>query len=113
MLKNIPIGVIGAGPSGTTTVGSLLERGYTNITWIDPYFQGGEFMKFWGIPANTRSTHLSLYANSLKVFSDHAKDNSTTPNVFSHYELTETPNLDELRLCLTRMRDIICKYHAK
>jgi cation diffusion facilitator CzcD-associated flavoprotein CzcO len=38
MLKNIEIGVIGAGPSGITTVGSLLERGYTNITWIDPYF---------------------------------------------------------------------------
>jgi hypothetical protein len=74
MLKNIEIGVIGAGPSGTITVGNLLERGYTNITWIDPFFQGGNYMNFWGIPGNSRSIFYSMYANSLKVFSIYAGD---------------------------------------
>jgi len=41
--KHTAIAVVGAGPAGTSTVGSLLEKGYTNITWIDPYFLGGEF----------------------------------------------------------------------
>jgi cation diffusion facilitator CzcD-associated flavoprotein CzcO len=39
--KNTAIAVIGAGPAGTATVGALLEKGYSNILWIDPYFLGG------------------------------------------------------------------------
>lgn len=34
--------VIGAGPAGMATVGSLLERQPTaNIAWVDPFFQAG------------------------------------------------------------------------
>jgi cation diffusion facilitator CzcD-associated flavoprotein CzcO len=33
--------VIGAGPAGIGTIGSLLENGYKNITWIDPKFLNG------------------------------------------------------------------------
>lgn len=113
MQKNIAVGVIGAGPAGTATVGALLERGYTNIVWVDPHFLGGEFRLYWGIPANTRSAHLSFFANFLSVFSKHADSPEETADVFQQYELTETANLDELRLCLVRMTNIIRRHHSK
>ena len=36
MEKNIV--VVGAGPAGISTVGVLLQEGYTNIFWIDLEF---------------------------------------------------------------------------
>lgn len=110
MADNLVVGVVGAGPAGISTVGLLLERGYKKIVWIDPYFQGGELRHFWGVPANTRSVHLSFFANSLDIFSKHCEDESSTCDVFQHYEPTETANLDELRLCLLRMTKIIRHY---
>jgi hypothetical protein len=67
-------------------------------------------MHFWGVPANTRSVHLSFFANTLNIFSKHSEDSATSPDVFQHYETTETPNLDELRECLLRMTKIIRHY---
>jgi len=57
--------------------------------------------------------HLSFFANYLGVFSKHADKPDESADVFQHYEPTEVANLDELRLCLIRMTNIIRKYHSK
>ena len=49
--------VVGAGPAGISTVGTLLDRGVEGerILWIDPRFDVGDFGSLWGnVPSNTR-----------------------------------------------------------
>jgi cation diffusion facilitator CzcD-associated flavoprotein CzcO len=75
MSKDSKVAVVGAGPAGTATVGCLLEKGYKNIVWVDPHFEGGELQRFWSIPSNTRAMFFKMFANLLEVFSKHA--NST------------------------------------
>lgn len=111
--KNSTVAVIGAGPAGTSTVGCLLEKGFNNIYWIDPRFEGGELEMFESIQANARAMYFSTFANLLKVFSKHAGSPEETVDVFDHEKTRELCNLDEARLCLLRMTNIIRKYHSK
>ena len=49
--------VVGAGPAGISTVGTLLDQGVDGsaIVWIDPSFSVGDFGTLWrNVPSNTR-----------------------------------------------------------
>lgn len=49
--------VVGAGPAGISTVGTLLDEGVEpgSIVWIDPAFRVGDFGLLWGnVPSNTK-----------------------------------------------------------
>lgn len=57
--------VVGAGPGGMTAVGLLLDSGVSgsDILWIDPYFQVGDFGQKWGeVNSNTK---VALFHNFL------------------------------------------------
>jgi hypothetical protein len=45
--------VIGAGPSGITAIGALLDLHQTDIIWIDPEFNVGDLSKYPQVPGNT------------------------------------------------------------
>lgn len=60
--------VVGAGTAGVSTVGALMQEGFTNVTWIDPEFEGGAMKRYDGIPSNTKAKNLSKYATHLKIF---------------------------------------------
>lgn len=49
--------VVGAGPAGISTVGTLLDEGVDPkaVVWVDPAFQVGDFGAVWSnVPSNTR-----------------------------------------------------------
>ena len=49
--------VLGAGPAGVAVVGNLLENGIepSEIAWVDPFFQSGDFGRLWGeVSGNTK-----------------------------------------------------------
>lgn len=65
--------VVGAGTAGISTVGALVQEGFSNITWIDPEFEGGAMKTYDGIPSNTKAKNLSKYAQHLPLFSKYDK----------------------------------------
>ncbi|MCL9781727.1 FAD-dependent oxidoreductase [Vibrio sp. S4M6] len=63
--------VLGAGPAGVAVVGNLLENGIapSEIIWVDPYFQSGDFGRLWGeVSGNTKVRDFLNYFNALKTF---------------------------------------------
>lgn len=77
--------VVGAGTAGISTVGALIQEGFTNITWIDPEFEAGAMKIYDGIPSNTKAKNLSKYAKHLTIF-DKYNTLETTVDVFSKLE---------------------------
>ena len=71
--------VVGAGPGGITAVGLLLDAGMSgdDIVWIHPYFQAGDFGRFWGeVNSNTRVALFQDYLHGVSSF-EYAKKKSS------------------------------------
>lgn len=69
--KHAAWAVIGAGPAGITAVGLLLDAGVSGseIIWIDPYFQAGDFGRLWGeVNSNTRVALFDQYLQGIRSF---------------------------------------------
>lgn len=63
--------VIGAGPGGLTAVGVLLDVGVpaSEILWVDPYFQVGDFGRLWGeVNSNTRVALFHDFLHGVRSF---------------------------------------------
>ena len=63
--------VLGAGPAGIAVVGNLLENGIepSEIAWVDPFFQSGDFGRLWGeVSGNTKMCDFLNYFNALDTF---------------------------------------------
>jgi hypothetical protein len=63
--------VVGGGPAGISTVGTLLDEGVSPdaILWIDPAFGAGDFGMLWGnVPSNTRIGDFSKMFTSCRSF---------------------------------------------
>ena len=70
-MENFEWAVIGGGPAGISTVGTLLDEGVSAeaIAWIDPEFGGGDFARLWGnVPSNTRVDDFSQMFTSCRSF---------------------------------------------
>lgn len=68
--------VVGAGPGGMTAVGLLLDSGVpgSDIVWIDPYFQVGDFGRLWGeVNSNTRVALFHDFLTGIQSFQYHKK----------------------------------------
>jgi cation diffusion facilitator CzcD-associated flavoprotein CzcO len=63
--------VVGGGPAGISTVGTLLDEGVSGdaIAWIDPEFNAGDFATLWrNVPSNTRVGDFSQMFTSCRSF---------------------------------------------
>lgn len=63
--------IVGAGPAGIASVGLLLDAGITasDILWIDPKFQVGDFGAFWGEVSSNTTVKLFLgFLTDIKSF---------------------------------------------
>ncbi|KAK3693921.1 pyridine nucleotide-disulfide oxidoreductase-domain-containing protein [Podospora appendiculata] len=64
--------VVGSGPAGIATVGSLIEQlGEGKVAWIDPAFRGGRINRFYReVPSNTQVGLFLAYADAVKPFQE-------------------------------------------
>jgi len=63
--------VVGAGPAGIATVGTLLEtlpRYAGRIVWIDPKFDAGKIARYSEVPSNTKAGLFLDYAHAVEPF---------------------------------------------
>ncbi|KAH7033034.1 pyridine nucleotide-disulfide oxidoreductase-domain-containing protein [Microdochium trichocladiopsis] len=81
-LQRVAALVVGAGPAGVATVGSLLDHlpSSPTVTWVDPDFAGGRISRrYREVPGNTRTKLFVDYARSSHAL-DHVIKTSPTPN---------------------------------
>lgn len=77
--------IIGAGPAGIAALGKLLDSGIdpATVLWIDPYFQVGDFGRYWHpVSSNTK---VGLFIKFLQEF-----------NVFCYQQYAPSFQLDGL-----------------
>ena len=101
--SNFEWAVIGAGPAGITTVGTLLDLGIPaeKIAWIDPEFKAGRLPTYAGVPSNNPTSKFFWYIKNCQTFNN---CNSKEINDFfklnpdGHYKLK---NINQVLFCLT------------
>lgn len=82
--------VVGAGPAGVATIGSLLDHlpsssssslsSPLQVAWVDPDFKGGRInRRYRQVPGNTRTKLFVDYARSSRALA-HVVDTSPAPN---------------------------------
>jgi thioredoxin reductase len=94
--------IIGAGPAGITTIGTLLDLGIPakTITWVDPEFNVGRIGKYYeNVPANTSAKDFVNFINACNTFQDintpaMERLRSEDPGLFPNLKLVIDPLQD-------------------
>ncbi|OBT89294.1 hypothetical protein VE02_02606 [Pseudogymnoascus sp. 03VT05] len=72
--------VVGGGPAGLATVGTLLDEDVKPILWIDDKFQGGRLnAKYREVPSNTKVSLFVAFARATAAFRKIADQDPTPP----------------------------------
>ncbi|OBT80120.1 hypothetical protein VF21_01203 [Pseudogymnoascus sp. 05NY08] len=72
--------VVGGGPAGLATVGTLLDEDVKPILWIDDKFQGGRLnAKYREVPSNTKVSLFIAFARATAAFRKIADQDPTPP----------------------------------
>ncbi|MED7787718.1 FAD-dependent oxidoreductase [Francisella sp. 19X1-34] len=73
--------IIGAGPAGMATLGLLLDNGVkaSDVLWVDPLFEVGDFGEKWGeVSSNTSVELFFRFIEDIKSF-NYAENNQKFP----------------------------------
>lgn len=104
--------VIGAGPAGISTVGTLLDGGVPGpaIRWIDPAFAVGDFGALWGnVPSNTRIGEFYAMFEACRAFGFERRPATFALDGFARDAWCDLRHVAEpLRWITARLREQVC-----
>lgn len=109
------VAVIGAGPSGIASVGTLLSNKITKILWIDPFFQGGRLPLYTKVPSNTKVRIFQDFVNECPIFKEFCCLPDKLEDPLSHYQGLDPEKECSLGIALENLRTLtknIRKYHS-
>ncbi|ELR07795.1 hypothetical protein VC83_01098 [Pseudogymnoascus destructans] len=112
--------VVGGGPAGLATVGTLLDEDVKPILWIDHEFQGGRLnAQYREVPSNTKVSLFIAFARATAAFRKIADQDPTPPAYAALQAMDQDTGCDlaaagdmcvELTAGLGREADVVMEY---
>ncbi|KFY41684.1 hypothetical protein V495_04833 [Pseudogymnoascus sp. VKM F-4514 (FW-929)] len=112
--------VVGAGPAGLATVGTLLDEDVKPILWVDEKFQGGRLnARYREVPSNTKVSLFIAFARATAAFRKIADQDPTPPAYAALQAMDQDTGCDlaaagdmcvELTAGLGKEADVVMQY---